>query len=793
MAFLNGSLIFTNVPSKVAFHKVHNHHYVLQIHFAYPSKIRIIVLFPNTFLDFQSQSCTSIVHTVFAPITFRTHYFRTHWHLPDPFRQMSFDGIVAEFPFIGVDRFNTAARTFLLTHCHQDHLVGLLNCSFSGTVYCSPETRLLLEDLQGYASVLPRIKTVAYNTPIEVDLPPEIQRVYGKIVITLIHAYHCLGSCMFLIEGEYGGSVLCTGDLRAEKWWVDSLGQLPCLGPYLAGLKTLDNIYLDTTFGYRGEPYIEMPPNNLGVHVAIRWLENYPLDDPDLVFQFRDTVLGFDQAWAFILSYFRASLDVTEDKLKKIMAVAARHDELNGPMLSQAMEYCNQPLGCKTRNRPCFVAGKPLLSKQIAVRIVQCIDFNIVDLAGLFCPLPLSALSAAEKKAILNPIKSTSAGNSVVELRGRQWLLPKEHLSLLPMDVKLVFSRHSSYSECADFVSRFKPKQVYPCWSTQTAWHNGFVMARLFGKYCSASVFDFDIKMTRQLGPSKRAMLGLPVATIDRWDAGECEEEKKFVEDVLDKRKKEGQAIINVRQVAHFPVFFKERGQKSQDSHNKARKLRLNLESLASGKTTSARRFIEEQQQLYYKRHCLPQYERDFEDPRYHNMFGSGLRGTSEADSRSSDSSLDLVMMGTRSSSHVAVSVDSYLPQSKASRELNSGQSIVLNSEELEKPTCSSNKLDIMRQSRANSFVDDMDEEIIPNLFPSLESRLNLLIPSPIVALTDITRCCANDYYQRFSSMHYRHSFEALDGDSCKTLEQTSFFSSFKYVEDSIYLSKRRF
>ena len=47
-----------------------------------------------------------------------------------------------------------------------------------------------------------------------------------------------------------------TGDVRAESWWTLSLIKNPHLFPYITGLKTLDQIYLDTTFSYRGEPYI---------------------------------------------------------------------------------------------------------------------------------------------------------------------------------------------------------------------------------------------------------------------------------------------------------------------------------------------------------------------------------------------------------------------------------------------------------------------------------------------------------------------------------------------------------
>lgn len=599
----------------------------------------------------------------------RTNGFRTQIY------SMSFDGIVAEFPFLGVDRFNTTACIFLLTHCHQDHLVGLLNRSFSGVVYCTPQTRLLLASLSNNASYLARIKPLAYNTPTQIDLPTELQTIYGNITITLVPAYHCLGACMFLIEGEMGGSVLCTGDLRAEKWWVDGLELLPQLAPYFSGFKTLDNIYLDTTFGYRGEPYIEIPPNNQGVYTAIGLLKKYPMNDPEICFRFRDTVLGFDQAWAFIVSYFGASLNILDDKLKNVMKLVAEHDPVNGPAISHAMANCT-----KTPARPVlphFVAGKGETS-HITVRIIQCIDFNIMDLAGLFYPLPLESLSEAERNATQNPIRITALGNSVVELRDRFWILPKHSQNLLPIDIKLIFSRHSSYSECAHLISRFKPRQVYPCWSSVTAWQNGFSMSRLFGKYCVGSSFNYDTSILKSCGPILLERFECPVATIDRWNTGECEKEKEFVEQYLEasKRGETKNTLINVRKVAHVAVFNKERiGQIQNQSEYKGSTslgIALSLDNLTDGGTKSVRAFIEAQQQLYYKKHNLPQYNRDFEHPMYHNAFASGIKGSSEVDSQSSDSSLDLEKMGKKrysfrsklSSSGLQGSVSSsYVPQ----------------------------------------------------------------------------------------------------------------------------------
>jgi len=50
-----------------------------------------------------------------------------------------------------------------------------------------------------------------------------------------------------VFEGD-GKAVLYTGDIRCEPWFVNALVRNPCLIEYSSGIKTLDKIYLDTTF-----------------------------------------------------------------------------------------------------------------------------------------------------------------------------------------------------------------------------------------------------------------------------------------------------------------------------------------------------------------------------------------------------------------------------------------------------------------------------------------------------------------------------------------------------------------
>lgn len=561
---------------------------------------------------------------------------------------MPFDGRIREFPLLGVDRFNTECLAFLLTHCHSDHLVGLLLRSFGGQVFCSEETKKLLSTKKEYQKVLPLLQAIPFHTPFEVELRPlgsseDNEKDVCLVTVTLLPAHHCHGASMFLVESE-SANVLCTGDIRAEDWWRRSLTSYPLLFPYLNGIKTLDNLYVDMTFSYRGEPYIEIPPNNAGIHTAIRLLEEFP-KDPEIAYCFQDTTLGFDHAWAFIVSYFRSSLHICDTELQEKIEVVAKNDPVNGPSLTAALDRYKKgkstigvfhvcPKGCPATSNSRFV-----------VKIKQCVNFNIMDMAGACFPLSLDSLRVDEKANLLM-LQETKAGTRIYELRGRQWVLPKNGKELLPADVKLIFSRHSSYSETARLISMFSPRQVYPT-EDQGVWANGFSMRRLFGDICSGERFTFDEEQASLHGDLSPVIFERPVATVDRWDADECKKEAMFVEKFQEeaKLKKEENskvALINIRKVVQASAFKEKRSAEDQEFVNK-RKRDFRLQKMTEGRRDlSYRKFIEEQQEKYYKKHNLPGYKRDYESAKYNRKFDSTLGGSSDYDTDSCSSLSDI-------------------------------------------------------------------------------------------------------------------------------------------------------
>ena len=82
--------------------------------------------------------------------------------------------------------------------------------------------------------------------PIPLETPTEIELVPGRSIrVTLLDANHCVGACMFLIEGD-GKAILYTGDIRAEVWWVNALTRSPVMLPYACNGKTMSLKQLDT-------------------------------------------------------------------------------------------------------------------------------------------------------------------------------------------------------------------------------------------------------------------------------------------------------------------------------------------------------------------------------------------------------------------------------------------------------------------------------------------------------------------------------------------------------------------
>lgn len=427
----------------------------------------------------------------------------------------TFKGRLVEFPDIAVDKFNIDARLYLLTHCHTDHLVGIKNKSFQSRIYCSDLTKRMLALAPENKPFLPLLKAKQFNDPFKVTIN------HTDIKITLIPAYHCPGSTMFLIESDK--NVLVTGDLRAESWFVSSLKKNPYLFPYTSGLKTLDNVYLDTTFAYRGEPYIEIPENHEGIHAALKLLQMYPRDDPDIQFFFKDFTLGFEEAWACLIPALDGTAHVSDDLEKRHNLIT--NDNYMVPYGDILLTFGTSGSGARFHLCPGQCNTRP----KFPVEVKQCINFNVIDFVTLLLPVNLKRLTDSDLE-LITVIDKTSKGYEIVGYKERTWI--KVNDELLPSSVKLIFSRHSSYSECVRLIGKLKPKQVYPLSTYKNSWESRFVMSRLFGHVCELNDlnnFVYDI-INSSFKPIQDDLLNAPVKTINRWSFQECENELRFVD-----------------------------------------------------------------------------------------------------------------------------------------------------------------------------------------------------------------------------------------------------------------------
>jgi len=142
-------------------------------------------------------------------------------------------------------------------------------------------------------------KPLPLETPVVLELEPE-----NHIQVTLFDANHCTGAVMFckclwkprpfeifscLINGNVvfegqGKAVLYTGDIRSEPWFVNAIARSPCLAEYTSGLKTLDTVYLDTSF----TDDCIFPSKADGLRELLQKVSQYP----------KDTVFHF-QAWTY--------------------------------------------------------------------------------------------------------------------------------------------------------------------------------------------------------------------------------------------------------------------------------------------------------------------------------------------------------------------------------------------------------------------------------------------------------------------------------------------------------------
>ncbi|CAH0021722.1 unnamed protein product [Clonostachys rhizophaga] len=259
----------------------------------------------------------------------------------------TFDGLVAEFPDIrtsAVDHFRSHSHlrpplACFLSHVHSDHLAGLETLRSPLTspanlvldpsvlihqprsVYCSAATRAILLRLErypcriNYALGILETRQQTYKhlhkvlKPLPLDTPTCIELQPGhQIQVTLLDANHCPGSVMFLIEGD-GKAILYTGDIRSEPWFVNSVQRNPSILEYTLGSKTLDKIYLDTSF----IDDVRFPTKAEGIVELLAKVSRYP---DDTIFHFQAWTYGYEDVWVALAKSLKTAIHVDDYKMR---------------------------------------------------------------------------------------------------------------------------------------------------------------------------------------------------------------------------------------------------------------------------------------------------------------------------------------------------------------------------------------------------------------------------------------------------------------------------------------------
>lgn len=283
----------------------------------------------------------------------------------------TFDGRILEFPDVRIDYFRgprndeTRPLAYFLSHIHSDHLQGLESCK-SPFIYCSSATREALLRLEKYPHRMNFARGILESRkqhyrhlksllkPIPLNVPTSIELAPGRSIrVTLFDANHCVGAVMFLIEDDKH-AILYTGDIRAEKWWVDSLLTQPLLIPYAwqngkQPLKSLDCIYLDTTFATREDHHKHFPPKAEGIRELLAAVARYP---SDTCFYFDAWTFGYEQVWSALSSFLRTSIHVDDYKYGVYKAVADSKDPKSEDGHKMIGYYCGNHFqqGCLTRS-----------------------------------------------------------------------------------------------------------------------------------------------------------------------------------------------------------------------------------------------------------------------------------------------------------------------------------------------------------------------------------------------------------------------------------------------------------
>ena len=390
--------------------------------------------------------------------------------------------------------------------------------------------------------------------PIPLNASTYVEIGLGRFIrVTLFDANHCAGAVMFLIEDEQK-SILYTGDIRSESWWVDSLARNPIILPYCSGIKRLDNMYLDTTFAAKDERYRRFKSKAAGIKELLGTLLKYP---KDTVFHFNAWTLGYEDVWVAISNALNTRVHVDEYRRTlygSLVSKSLGHFQCpEGPALvgfkngnhfqrgcltddsSVRLHSCEHGTGCPALDSSETVRINPIISKNENGEILpeagaagdgndllynhSFLELNdpvSVELLLEICNMKVKDEALRSKirgmitRAAETHEQAISLGNLAVQSMESD--IEMEHLvdalierahavtsngnltDEVPRLIQFAYSRHSSYEELCNMVATFRPRDIYPCTFNWQEWSSAGSVEHLFGHLCDmALVHDKDM------------------------------------------------------------------------------------------------------------------------------------------------------------------------------------------------------------------------------------------------------------------------------------------------------------
>ena len=154
---------------------------------------------------------------------------------------------------------------------------------------------------------------------------------------------------MFLIEGS-GKAILYTGDIRSESWWVNSLVRNPVLLPYATGARTLDTIYLDTTFASKAGLYRDFQSKAQGLKELVEKVRLYPKES---VFFVEAWTFGYEDVWIALSSFLEQKIHLDQYRYGIYASLAKANNGLGcleSPALAGFKVGNHYKEGCLTRD-----------------------------------------------------------------------------------------------------------------------------------------------------------------------------------------------------------------------------------------------------------------------------------------------------------------------------------------------------------------------------------------------------------------------------------------------------------